>query len=104
MISGVFRADGSRVPLTSSRTFVRLQIRQLRVDAAIVVVVIVIVIVVVIVVVVGGHRRSGSSSLSISGLEIRGRSSLELDVRREAVDAVAQAGVEVERKTFGDQS
>ena len=102
MISGVFRADGSRVSLTSSRTFVRLQIRQLRVDAAIVDDVVVVIVVVV--VVVGGHRRSGSSSLSISGLEIRGRSSLELDVRREAVDAVAQAGVEVERKTFGDQS
>jgi hypothetical protein len=102
MISGVFRADGSRVSLTSSRTFVRLQIRQLRVDAAIVDDVVVVIVVVV--VVVGGHRRSGSSSLSISCLEIRGRSSLELDVRREAVDAVAQAGVEVERKTFGDQS
>ncbi len=108
MISGVFRADGSRVSLTSSGTLVRLQIRQLRVDAAIVddvvVVVVVIVVIVVVVVVVGGHRRSGSSSLSISGLEIRGRSSLELDVRREAVDTVAQAGVEVEGKTFGDQS
>ncbi len=61
MISGVFRADGSRVSLTSSRTFVRLQIRQLRVDAAIVddvvvVVVVIVVVIVVIVVVVGGHR------------------------------------------------
>jgi hypothetical protein len=108
MISGVFRADGSRVSLTSSGTFVRLQVRQLRVDAAIVddvvVVIVIVVIIVVVVVVVGGHRRSRSSSLSISGLEIRGRSSLELDVRREAVDAVAEAGVEVERKTFGDKS
>ncbi len=59
MISGVFRADGSRVSLTSSGTFVRLQVRQLRVDAAIVddvVVVVVIVVVVIVVVVVGGHR------------------------------------------------
>ena len=57
MISGVFRADGARVSLTSSGTLVRLQVRQLRVDAAIVVdVVVVVVIVVVVVVVVGGHR------------------------------------------------
>ena len=98
MVSSVLRADGSGVSLTSSGTLVRLQIRQLGVYAAIVVVV------VVVVVVVGGHRRSGSSSLAVSGLEVRRGSSLELDVRRKAVNPVAQARVQVERKTLRDQS
>ena len=87
MISRVLGAHISGVTLASSGPLVRPQIWQLGVHSAPV------------------HVRVRVTQLApLAGVKVRRRSALELDVRGEAIDAVAEAGVEVERKAFGDET
>ena len=87
MISRVLGAHISGVTLASSGPLVRPQIWQLGVHSAPV------------------HVRVRIAQLApLAGVKVRRRSALELDVRGEAIDAVAEAGVEVERKAFGDDA
>ena len=89
MISRVLGAHISGVTLASSGPLVRPQIWQLGVHSAPVHV----------------HVRVRVAQLApLAGVKVRRRSALELDVRGEAIDAVAEAGVEVERKAFGDET